>query len=277
MFCVGAQAQTCEAEQMWLHLRGARAHNLANVDLDLPLGKLIVLTGPSGSGKSSLAFATIFAESQRRVIETLSAGLRRRLGQAARPDFQSLVHLPPTFGLAQAGGESFGPRASVGSVGELRPLLVALLLARGQAHCPACGLAVQVRSPDQIAELLAKGPTGAKLLLFARVMRGQKIGFKATLSELSRAGFVRVRLRPQVHFHPDDSSLVVLDKRPREPQVGAIVLFRNSAGDEAMGEVAFLEGEEIIVVAPGYPSCALQTNLKGRDVIGHIVARLPIP
>ena len=89
--------------------------------------------------------------------------------------------------------------------------------------------------------------------------------------------FVRVRLRPQVHFHPDDPSFVVLDKRPREPQVGAIVLFRNSAGDEAMGEVAFLEGEEIIVVAPGYPSCALQTHCKGKDVIGHIVARLAIP
>ncbi|HNH48727.1 MAG TPA: excinuclease ABC subunit UvrA, partial [Myxococcota bacterium] len=115
---------------MWLHLRGARTHNLASVDLDLPLGKLIVFTGPSGSGKSSLAFATIYTEAQRRFVETLSPTLRRRLGQAARPDFDSLLPLPPTFGLAQLGAESWGARTTVGSLGELRPLLVAQLLTR---------------------------------------------------------------------------------------------------------------------------------------------------
>lgn len=221
--------RTCESMSMWLHLRGARVHNLASVDLDLPLGKLIVFTGPSGSGKSSLAFSTIYTESQRRFVETLSPSLRRRLGQAARPDFESLLPLPPTFGLAQLGAENWGARSTVGSLGELRPLVVAQLLARGQAHCPACGTAVQVRSPDHIAELLAAGPPGAKLLLFARVMRGQKSGFKATLSELSRAGFVRVRL--------DGELLEIEDVGPvdsRQPHDLEVLVDRLKLGPERL-------------------------------------------
>jgi len=178
-------------------IRGARVHNLQGVDCDLPRHSLVVITGPSGSGKSSLAFDTLYAEGQRRYVESLSAYARQFLEQMEKPDVESVTGLSPAIAIEQRTTASH-PRSTVGTVTEIYDHLRVLFSALGKPHCPRCGRAISSQSAEQIAERLARYPEGTVLALLAPVVRGRKGAFKKELAELAGQGFVRARIDEKV-------------------------------------------------------------------------------
>lgn len=157
---------------------------------------MVVCTGVSGSGKSSLAFGVVYAEAQRRIFLTLPQ--RQRGGMPSRPAFAGLTGLPPAIGLSQRGSEGLGPRCTVGTVAEVLEDLRSEWVRHGTLHCPGCGKALEVMGTDAIVRRLAAGPEGEKLVLLAPIVRQQKTGMKALLSEMERAGFLRIRLDGEV-------------------------------------------------------------------------------
>ena len=178
-------------------IRGARVHNLQGVDCDLPRHSLVVITGPSGSGKSSLAFDTLYAEGQRRYVESLSAYARQFLEQMEKPDVESVTGLSPAIAIEQRTTASH-PRSTVGTVTEIYDHLRVLFSALGKPHCPRCGRAISSQSAEQIAERLARYPEGTVLALLAPVVRGRKGAFKKELAELAGQGFLRARIDEKV-------------------------------------------------------------------------------
>jgi len=173
-------------------IRGARVHNLKNISLDIPRNKLVVITGLSGSGKSSLAFDTIYAEGQRRYIESLSAYARQFLGMMDKPDVDQIDGLSPAISIDQK-STSHNPRSTVGTVTEIYDYLRLLYARVGVPHCPQCGREVTKQSVDQIVARLHGLPIGTPLALLAPVIRDQKGEHKNTIAELKKAGYVRVR------------------------------------------------------------------------------------
>src|SRR6476661_1544872 len=154
-------------------IRGAREHNLRDVSLDLPRGTLICFTGVSGSGKSSLAFDTLYAEGQRRYVESLSSYARQFLGQMPKPEVDRIDGLSPSISIQQkAGGKN--PRSTVGTITEIHDFLRVLFARIGQGHCPACGRAITAQSREQIIARIQALPEGTRFLLLAPVIRGQK-------------------------------------------------------------------------------------------------------
>src|SRR5436309_14785149 len=147
-------------------IKGAREHNLKNLDLTLPRDKLIVITGPSGSGKSSLAFDTLYAEGQRRYVESLSTYARQFLQQMDKPDVESITGLPPAIAIEQRTTVSH-PRSTVGTVTEIYDHLRVLFAAIGSPHCPSCERPIEPKSPEQIAERLMAHPRGTHLAVLA--------------------------------------------------------------------------------------------------------------
>ena len=175
-----------------IRVRGAREHNLRGLDVDLPTGKFIVCTGVSGSGKSSFAFDTVYAEASRRFVEALAPEARSRLGRMKRPTVSFIDGLPPAIGVSQRGKAAPGARATVGSEAELDHLLHVVWSTLGVLHCPRCGTASSMATPDaMVRELLAMNP-GSRLTVLAPVARGAAVA--PLLRELPRQGFVRVRL-----------------------------------------------------------------------------------
>ena len=152
---------------------GARTHNLKNIDIDIPRDKLVVFSGVSGSGKSSLLFDTVYAEGQRRFLETLSTYARQYLDQLDKPDVDSIEGLPPTVAIDQKIG-TFSPRSTVGTITEIYDYLRLLFSKEGIPHCPNCGVAVQTQSPDRIAHTVLAMPEGQRLMLLAPQIRGRK-------------------------------------------------------------------------------------------------------
>jgi len=176
-----------------IRIRGARVHNLQNVDLDLPRDQLVVITGPSGSGKSSLAFDTLFAEGQRQYIESLSVYARQFLHQMERPDVDLIDGLQPTISIDQRAG-SQNPRSTVATVTEIYDHLRLLFARLGDASCFQCGASIRQQTPEQIVEDLLSLPEGTKLILMAPLVRGRKGQHKDVLEAARKAGFVRVRV-----------------------------------------------------------------------------------
>ncbi len=181
-----------------ISVRGAREHNLKNIDIDLPRDKLVVLTGLSGSGKSSLAFDTIFAEGQRRYVESLSAYARQFLGQMEKPDVDHIEGLSPAISIDQK-GTSRNPRSTVGTVTEIYDYMRLLFARIGQPHCPQCGRPIVAQSPQQMAQQLLDLPDGTRLMLLAPVIRDRKGEHRGIMEEIRRQGFVRVRVDGIVH------------------------------------------------------------------------------
>ena len=173
-------------------IRGARVHNLKNISLNIPRNKLVVITGLSGSGKSSLAFDTIYAEGQRRYIESLSAYARQFLGIMDKPDVDQIDGLSPAISIDQR-STSHNPRSTVGTVTEVYDYLRLFYARVGVPHCPKCGREVSRQSVDQIVARLLALPLGTQLALLAPVVRDQKGEHKNTVAELKKAGYVRVR------------------------------------------------------------------------------------
>lgn len=174
-----------------IRIRGAKEHNLQNIDLDIPRDKFVVLTGLSGSGKSSLAFDTIYAEGQRRYMESLSSYARQFLGQMEKPDVESLEGLPPAISIDQK-STNRNPRSTVGTVTEIYDYFRLLYARIGIPHCPKCGKEIQKQSVDQMVDEIMKLPERTKIMLLAPVVRGRKGEHVKVLDKAKRSGYVRV-------------------------------------------------------------------------------------
>ena len=180
-----------------LRIRGARVHNLQNVDLDIPRDRLIVITGPSGSGKSSLAFDTIFAEGQRQYIESLSVYARQFIHQLERPDVDLIDGLQPTISIDQRAG-SQNPRSTVATVTEIFDHLRLLMARLGTPHCFQCGSPIRQQSSDEILEEVLQLPAGTKAMVLAPMVRGRKGQHREVFAAIRKAGFIRARLDGEV-------------------------------------------------------------------------------
>ena len=180
-----------------LVVQGAREHNLRNVDLDLPRDKLIVFTGLSGSGKSSLAFDTIFAEGQRRYVESLSAYARQFLGQMDKPDVDFIEGLSPAVSIDQK-STNRNPRSTVGTITEVYDYLRLLYARAGTQYCPICGERVTAQTPQQIVDRLLELPEGTRYQVLAPVVRGRKGEYADLFKELQSKGFARARVDGEV-------------------------------------------------------------------------------
>src|SRR5207253_7620189 len=174
------------SDQIVIH--GAREHNLKNIDLTLPRDRLIVITGLSGSGKSSLAFDTIYAESQRRYVESLSAYARQFLGQMEKPDVDHIDGLSPAISIDQK-GSSRNPRSTVGTVTEIYDYLRLLHARIGKPHCPVCGRPIAGQSQEAIVDQILQLPTGTKFTVNAPVVRDRKGEYRDVFEELRAEGF----------------------------------------------------------------------------------------
>ena len=185
---------------------GAREHNLKNITVEIPRDKLVVITGLSGSGKSSLAFDTIFAEGQRRYVESLSAYARQFLGQMQKPDVDYIEGLSPAVSIDQK-GTSHNPRSTVGTVTEIYDYLRLLFARVGIPHCPICGREVVKQSAQEIVDAVQTLPEGTRILVLAPVVRGRKGTYQAVFEETRKAGFARARVDGTVYNLDEEISL----------------------------------------------------------------------
>jgi excinuclease ABC subunit A len=205
-----------------LVIRGAREHNLRNVSLDLPREKLIVFTGLSGSGKSSLAFDTIYAEGQRRYVESLSAYARQFLGQMDKPDVDFIEGLSPAISIDQKSA-SRNPRSTVGTITEVYDYLRLLFARIGVPHCPECGAEVIRQTPQQIVDRILELPDGTRFQVLAPVVRGRKGTYETLLTDLSAQGFARARIDGEVHELTDPVELARYEQHTIEVIVDRLV------------------------------------------------------
>ncbi|HKM38976.1 MAG TPA: excinuclease ABC subunit UvrA [bacterium] len=181
----------------YIKIRGARQHNLKNINLDLPREKLIVITGLSGSGKSSLAFDTIYAEGQRRYVESLSAYARQFLGQMDKPDLDSIEGLSPAISIDQK-STTHNPRSTVGTVTEIYDYLRLLYARIGEPHCPRCGSSIERQTVDQMVDRLLELPEDSRIFVLAPLVRGRKGEHQRIIEDTRRDGYVRMRIDGQV-------------------------------------------------------------------------------
>ena len=210
-------------------IRGAREHNLKNVDVEIPRDKLVVITGLSGSGKSSLAFDTIYAEGQRRYVESLSSYARQFLGQMDKPDLDSIDGLSPAVSIDQK-TTSKNPRSTVGTVTEIYDYLRLLFARIGTPHCPECGREIERQTTDQVADKILEQGMGRRAFMLAPVVTDRKGEFAKLLEDLRGEGFSRVRIDGEVRSLDDP---IELDKKFRhtiEVVVDRIVIREGSTG-----------------------------------------------
>lgn len=211
---------------------GARAHNLKNITVEIPRDKLVVITGLSGSGKSSLAFDTIFAEGQRRYVESLSAYARQFLGQMEKPDVDYIDGLSPAVSIDQK-GTSHNPRSTVGTVTEIYDYLRLLFARVGIPHCPICGKVVVKQSAQEVVDKIESLPEGTKLLILAPIVRARKGTYQAVFDEVRKAGFVRVRVDGTVYNLDEEVTLDRYKIHTIEAVVDRLVVSHNEDSEEA--------------------------------------------
>ncbi len=183
-------------------ITGAREHNLKNLHVEIPRDKLVVITGISGSGKSTLAFDTLFAEGQRRYVESLSSYARQFLGVMDKPDVDSIEGLSPAVSIDQK-STSHNPRSTVGTVTEIYDYLRLLFARAGRPHCPQCGKPITRQSVDGIVDTVMRLPEGTRIQVLAPIVRGRKGEYRHVFDEVQKLGFVRVRVDGQVYELPE--------------------------------------------------------------------------
>lgn len=212
----------------YLRVRGARAHNLKNIDIDIPRNKLVVITGLSGSGKSSLAFDTIYAEGQRRYVESLSAYARQFLGQMDKPDVDSIEGLSPAISIDQK-TTNRNPRSTVGTATEVSDYLRLLYARIGHPHCPKCGRAISQQTIQQMVDQLISLPEQTKLQILAPLIKGKKGEHQKVLEDIRKAGYVRVRVDGEARDLSEEITLAKNKKHSIEVVVDRISLKPESA------------------------------------------------
>jgi excinuclease ABC subunit A len=215
-----------------IHVRGARVHNLKNVEVKIPRNKLVVFTGPSGSGKSSLAFDTIYAEGQRRYLESLSSYARQFLQSFDKPEVDHITGLSPAIAIEQK-AQSHNPRSTVGTVTEIYDYLRVLFARVGRQHCPQCGRPVGRQTVDEMVERIVELPEGSRIYLLAPVATGRKGEYKDVFSAARLAGFARVRVNGEILSLSEE---IKLDKK-RKHDI-EIVIDRLAVGEEARPRLA---------------------------------------
>ncbi|MCK9478160.1 MAG: excinuclease ABC subunit UvrA [Firmicutes bacterium] len=204
-------------------IKGAREHNLKNIDIELPRNKLIVITGLSGSGKSSLAFDTIYAEGQRRYIESLSSYARMFLGRMDKPDVDYIEGLSPAISIDQK-TTSKNPRSTVGTVTEIYDYLRLLYARVGTPHCPNCGREIKQQTVDQIVDSILKLPEGTKMQILAPVVRGKKGEHAKVFEDARKGGYVRIRVNGEIHDLSEEIKLEKTKKHNIELVIDRLVV-----------------------------------------------------
>ena len=232
----------------WISVRGARVHNLKDIDVDIPRDKLVVITGLSGSGKSSLAFDTLYAEGQRRYVESLSAYARQFLEQMEKPDVDLIEGLSPAISIEQKTTGS-NPRSTVGTVTEIYDYLRLLYANVGVPHCPNCGREIASQSLDRIVDLVMTYPQDTRINVMAPIVRGRKGEFKKELQALRTRGFTKARIDGQMKSLEDD---IKLDRR-RNHNIEILVdrLIVRSGIERRLGEsveVALTLADDVVVI-----------------------------
>ena len=233
-------------------IRGVRVHNLKNIDVEIPRDKLVILTGMSGSGKSSLAFDTIYAEGHRRFVESLSSYARMFLGQLDKPDIDSIEGLSPAISIDQK-TTSKNPRSTVGTVTEIYDYLRLLYARIGVPHCPVCGKEIRQQTTDQIIDRIMTLPEGERFMVLAPVVRAQKGMHEKVLADAKRSGYVRVRVDGNMY---DLSEEIKLDKNKKhsiEIVVDRLVMregIESRLSDSVENALNAAEGHLIIVTVP---------------------------
>ena len=232
----------------YIKIEGARAHNLKNINVQIPRDKLVVVTGLSGSGKSSLAFDTIYAEGQRRYVESLSAYARQFLGQMDKPDVDNIEGLSPAISIDQK-TTSHNPRSTVGTVTEIYDYLRLLYARAGRPHCPNCGKPITQQSVDQMVDRIMQLPAGAKFLIMAQLVRGKKGEHKKVLEQIRREGYVRVRIDGELHDLGEEIALEKQKKHTIEIVVDRLVVREGMESRLADSlETALHAGEGVVYV-----------------------------
>jgi len=222
-----------------IFIKGAREHNLKNIDVVIPRDKLVVITGVSGSGKSSLAFDTIYAEGQRRYVESLSAYARQFLGRMQKPDVDYIEGLSPAISIDQK-GPSHNPRSTVGTVTEIYDYLRLLFARIGHPHCPKCGREISRQTVQQIVDTVQEIPEGKRIMVLAPLVRDRKGEHQAIFQDLRRAGFVRVRIDGKIYDLSQEFNLDKNKKHTIEAVVDRLQITPVIAGETKQSDAARL-------------------------------------
>jgi excinuclease ABC subunit A len=223
------------SENKNLIVRGAREHNLKDINVELPRDKMIVITGLSGSGKSSLAFDTIYAEGQRRYVESLSAYARQFLGQMDKPDVDQIEGLSPAISIDQKGA-SRNPRSTVGTVTEIYDYLRLLYARVGQPHCPQCGREVNQQTAQQIVDAIMEKPDGSRIMILAPLIKDRKGEHKAVFDDVRKMGYVRVRVNGEMRDVDEEIELDRYKMHTIEAVVDRLIIGHgDNDGDDGTG------------------------------------------
>jgi excinuclease ABC subunit A len=243
-----------------IRIRGAKEHNLKNIDVEIPRDQLVVVTGLSGSGKSTLAFDTVYAEGQRKYVESLSAYARQFLEQLQKPDVEEIEGLPPTIAIEQRSASS-NPRSTVATTTEIYDYLRVLFARAGTPHCWICGRQISSQTPSQIVDAVMKYPAGTKVMILSPLVRGQKGEHKDMFGAIHKQGFVRARVDGEIFELPNPQAAPQLKKtftHNIEAIVDRIVLkpeIRSRLADSIETALKFAQGLVIVSIAsPDAPS-----------------------
>ena len=240
-------------EERWIRVQGARVHNLKNISLDIPRDQLVVITGVSGSGKSSLAFDTLYAEGQRRYVESLSAYARQFLGMMERPDVDAIEGLSPAISIEQK-TTSRNPRSTVGTITEVYDYLRLLYARIGEPHCYGCGKPISSQSASQIIDALMQWPEGTKMQLLAPIVHGRKGEFRRELEKAGQDGFVRVRIDGEIMPLEDVSGLERNNRHDIELVVDRVVMrdgVRTRLADSVETSLKYGDGMMMVMTEEG--------------------------
>jgi excinuclease ABC subunit A len=253
---------------------GARVHNLKNITVEIPRDKFVVITGLSGSGKSSLAFDTIFAEGQRRYVESLSAYARQFIGQMDKPDVDHIEGLSPAVSIDQK-STSHNPRSTVGTVTEIYDYLRLLFARAGIPHCPICGREVVKQSAQEIVDQIEKLPEGTRILILSPLVRARKGTYQAVFEEIRKAGFARARVDGKVYNLDDDISLDRYKQHTIEAVVDRLVI--SNEGDKEERKAARTRVTDSVETALKFGEGYVSITLVDKEEDIHFSEHLACP